>query len=581
MRDTAASSEITTSINRRGKHRAKSGCRTCKSRKVKCDEGRPACQRCVETGRVCDGYGIWGGGGNLYANRRQISSIPKDLMAKAVLFQPPAPISVLVADSEEKAYFDWFKDRTLQKFTGSFVSRFWKTLTLQASFREPAILHAVLALSSVHKRGVCVNLKESSSGTEQQRDFAIKHYIAAIKHLRPHFSTGDRGSLRIALITCLVFVAFELFRGHFTSAHTHLNSGLKVLEDSWSVRTPDHGTFDSHSKLESLDAWILEAFSRLQFQVELFHLSHQGQWMLRHHVLSINSDDTMFQSINEGWQQLQQLFSEIFVIANESTQAPSNSETAQRYYQMLFDQREQVRKRLQHWLCKYESRRRSLRGFMTAEESKGYKLLPAYHNMASIMVEACLNPNDESVYDSLTMQFAFLVGQMAELWVSYERLTSSTPLTPMHRPGDFVDMGQSYIDIGWCPLLHYAAIKCRVHRIRLQAIRLLECSSHREGFWDGEITACVARKVMELEEQDYYRGASLDDDFPLSSCPTPRDLQLKTIPDSYRLRGLEVVLSGEPVSTILLWGHRGWESDDKDSQKVLLSQYHVGIQRWL
>lgn len=31
-------------------------------RKVKCDEGQPACERCTSTGRVCDGYGIWGGG---------------------------------------------------------------------------------------------------------------------------------------------------------------------------------------------------------------------------------------------------------------------------------------------------------------------------------------------------------------------------------------------------------------------------------------------------------------------------------------------------------------------------------------
>jgi len=60
-------------------------CRTCKSlgketvyrlcllilrrvRKVKCDQGWPACDRCIPTGRVCDGHGIWGGGGNAYCD---------------------------------------------------------------------------------------------------------------------------------------------------------------------------------------------------------------------------------------------------------------------------------------------------------------------------------------------------------------------------------------------------------------------------------------------------------------------------------------------------------------------------------
>lgn len=33
------------------------GCNTCKRRKVKCDEGKPGCQRCIRFGRECEGYG--------------------------------------------------------------------------------------------------------------------------------------------------------------------------------------------------------------------------------------------------------------------------------------------------------------------------------------------------------------------------------------------------------------------------------------------------------------------------------------------------------------------------------------------
>ncbi|KAJ4146502.1 hypothetical protein NW754_001967 [Fusarium falciforme] len=32
------------------------GCHTCKQRRVKCDEGKPACQRCIRIGRDCGGY---------------------------------------------------------------------------------------------------------------------------------------------------------------------------------------------------------------------------------------------------------------------------------------------------------------------------------------------------------------------------------------------------------------------------------------------------------------------------------------------------------------------------------------------
>lgn len=71
-------------------------------RKVKCDEGRPACERCVTTGRVCDGYGIWGGGGNSYGNRQCLVS--KDGSAAPHLSMP---FSVLSSGTdEEKGYFE-------------------------------------------------------------------------------------------------------------------------------------------------------------------------------------------------------------------------------------------------------------------------------------------------------------------------------------------------------------------------------------------------------------------------------------------------------------------------------------------
>jgi hypothetical protein len=122
---------------------------TVRIRKVKCDEGRPACHRCISTGRVCDGYGIWGGGESFYSHRQRLTG-SKD---SRVVPRPPVSVSVLASGIEENGYFEWFKCRTAIKLPGSFVSGFWTTLLFQASLNEPAVLHAVLALSSVHKSG--------------------------------------------------------------------------------------------------------------------------------------------------------------------------------------------------------------------------------------------------------------------------------------------------------------------------------------------------------------------------------------------------------------------------------------------
>lgn len=41
---------------RASKPKVRTGCTTCKIRRVKCDETKPNCKRCTSTGRKCDGY---------------------------------------------------------------------------------------------------------------------------------------------------------------------------------------------------------------------------------------------------------------------------------------------------------------------------------------------------------------------------------------------------------------------------------------------------------------------------------------------------------------------------------------------
>lgn len=38
--------------------RVRTGCKTCKIRHLKCDEGKPHCHRCEKDSRVCDGYEV-------------------------------------------------------------------------------------------------------------------------------------------------------------------------------------------------------------------------------------------------------------------------------------------------------------------------------------------------------------------------------------------------------------------------------------------------------------------------------------------------------------------------------------------
>jgi len=132
--------------------------------------------------------------------------------------------------------------------------------------------------------------------------------------------------------------------------------------------------------------------------------------------------------------------------------------------------------------------------------------------------------------------------------------------------------------MGWIPPLYYTAIKCRIHRVRLQAIKLLASTSHREGIWDANSAACVARKVMEVEERDFFKDIYMDNDFHFSSPPENRDFLLPTLPNSYRIHEVQVLLPDDPLGNIVLVYR---QRQNEDNWKVSMSEYHVLSDCWV
>jgi hypothetical protein len=543
---------------------------TLRIRKVKCDEDRPACHRCISTGRVCDGYGIWGGGENFYSHRQRLTG-SKD---SRVIPRPPASVFVLASGTEEKGYLEWFKCRTAIKLPGSFVSSFWNTLLFQASLNEPAVLHAVLALSSVHKRGT-INVdgqKETDNIPNEQDQFTLQHYVKAISHLQPHFLIKGRASFRVALITCVVFIYLDFLRGHFKTAQIHLQNGLKILKEMQMLSNGNDEILRLKPCRQSTDDWIIEAFSRLHLQVELFKYAYQHPCLVLQ-AARPKTPTLVFHSINEAWQQMEWLLNQVFHLTHQGRQQTVLKCESLRHPLALLEHQQRIRTELARWLDIFVAFKKALQGHSSADEEKCYQLLCIYHTMASIMADMCLRPSDESVFDSHTNQFVLLIRQLASLWT-----TASTTSPVQALPRHLMDMSRSVVDMGWIPPLYYAAVKCRVHRIRLQAIRLLESTSHREGIWDAKTAACVTRKVMEIEERDFYKDVDTADDFPLPSSPRPQDLSLPTLPESYRIREVEVVLLGAPMDKVLLFCKQKQEGLDC---RVLISEYNVHLQHWI
>jgi Fungal Zn(2)-Cys(6) binuclear cluster domain/Fungal specific transcription factor domain len=508
-------------------------------RKIKCDESRPACSKCVSTGRACDGYGIWGGGGKALPHK---SVGPRGSEGCCLSPWHFVALFSFAETSEETGYFEWFKCRTVTKLPGLFASSFWDTLLLQASSKEPAVWHAVLALGSAHKREFFngqIKL-ETACPLDGHEKFILRQYSRAIGHLTQTASLDNaRPTIRIALVTCVVFVCLEIILGRYQTAQSHLENGLKLLDE-----LEANGSTVSYHPRHSVDDSIIDAFSRICSQVQLLIQPSQKP-RISPPISEMEIPAPMFHSMEQARQLLYRLLSHIFYLTEQARQQCLPTSVGSSL--QLVDYQCCIRAKLVSWLHTYKTSKATFLAHTPLVSGFAYDLLLICHTMTSIMAHTCLSSTDEWMYDSHTNDFVTMIMKSINI-----RRVFPTASRALHQH----NTGKSKIvmDIGWIPPLYYIAIKCRIHRVRLQAIKLLESTGplHREGIWDAEIVACVARKVMDIEEQDFYGDMRSADDFEFSSPPREQDFLRPVLPDSYRVHHVKVVLPDDPMGKIVL-----------------------------
>ncbi|KAF2691539.1 hypothetical protein K458DRAFT_285900, partial [Lentithecium fluviatile CBS 122367] len=139
--------------------KAHSGCITCKTRRIKCDETKPDCRKCISTGRKCDGYVP------ITASKaRESSSGPPGrptskgctpysvaCSRKSIPVSHLFPLGISSNQLPGRA-FHYFIHRSSIDLTGPLHSQVWQGYVLSVCTTSPAIQHAVAALSGFHER---------------------------------------------------------------------------------------------------------------------------------------------------------------------------------------------------------------------------------------------------------------------------------------------------------------------------------------------------------------------------------------------------------------------------------------------
>src|SRR6478735_1630436 len=104
-------------------------------RRVRCDEQKPECNRCVSTGRKCDGYQPISPRNSPSGSHQNTSSTSTEALRKQLRIALPKK------NDQEIRSFRYFLDVTAPTIAGVFEAEFWLTYIPRACHLDSTIWH--------------------------------------------------------------------------------------------------------------------------------------------------------------------------------------------------------------------------------------------------------------------------------------------------------------------------------------------------------------------------------------------------------------------------------------------------------
>jgi hypothetical protein len=367
----------------------------------------------------------------------------------------------------------------------------------------------------------------------------------------------------------MFFVYLEFLRGDYQTGHSHLRSGLKLIEQIKPERRPRAKLMPKNQPFPF--AWFGTLDDSLVFAFERLHLlaAFTSRYVPEHirppASLLTGLPTTKFRSLEEAQHFLKQI---LYGVRNFTKELPTSHYPPESwpvgYQEMLKSDHGFIRGSLDSWLHTYDmttltadveyrkvgnentqTQNAPLRSFRPSAV-RGYDVLFVYYTMATIVTVTCLCLNREMVFDEHMSSFLSIIHQSTKLLEANESLEALGKL----RLSDSDNMGLAQ-DLYCISPLWFTTLKCRNHRIRRQAINLLRFQNSSMENQEYFHLARIAEEVVRLEEGDFYVG--MDANFHVGLATSCEDLyDCTTLPKERRMEQVDVLLPKDDQDTIQL-----------------------------
>ncbi|KAL4964294.1 Zn(II)2Cys6 transcription factor [Aspergillus stella-maris] len=443
-----------------GPLRSRRGCKTCKTRRVKCGEEKPYCLRCSSTGRRCE-----------YQNPAYGTFSSSSIVS---VVQTPPSASPNRSWRERRAFTYYFQHAA--PMIGGLDADFWSTILPRVSHSEPAVWDAIISISSLFES------YKPATPTHKYQD-ALGWYSRSVSAVRQRIERGG-ADVFVSLISCVLFICIEALQGSAPEAFRLYNQGINLIlalrEHVASGNVPK-------SRAALLEDTIVPIFSRLS-------LTGNAQNQISADALLRDMD----RAVPQGFESLKAAREAIFILTSETHIL---QKACEKYHDTTSDFQvpdhlmvEQIAllSRLKEWRSAFDTLTTNLQKNLTPipptqhqHQTRITALLTTHHETLCILITTCIS-RFKTTTDTCIPNFQSIVTQSRIALDASARADGSQPPFTL-------DIGVAF------PLL-VTIFRCAEPNIRRAALALMRRAPSVQGVYANHLGAAFCENVIRIEE---------------------------------------------------------------------------------
>ena len=471
---------------------------------MKCDETRPCCRKCTESGRKCEGPVVG-----------QLRFIDDGPISEPVAPLPQLDVSLLAPQhsEDERRAFHYFTHAPV--FAVALDAAFWKDLVPRLAHSYDFVWDTVVCIGSLLEHAPYTSLPTTTDSTSltkitnQEHRQALRYYHRAIVNVRELAECGQVDD-SVVILSYILFASVEFHHRNVRTGTNLLKRCCKVLTQNLTSLYSKQNSTASQAILQVVAPFIL----RRAVVIATLGNALPPHWIADNEFGKIpKAVISRSPTLNEAKVQFHILVCHCYEVIRHADFIPDLDKDDPgkvlflSYRQSLFD-------RLMQWKAAFTATRS--RTFDVKTDWIGSYLL-MYWAVCYISLETCLKLRQTS-FDNYIDHFADIV-EHATIYLRQSARPTKVQLLSTSDPGVI-------------PPLYFCATKCRDPILRREALRLMRQAPPQENFWALVASHRVVAKIIAVEEGENQLSFSKD---------SPRSQHANFPPEERRLAHVSVI----------------------------------------